>query len=168
MTVRLLSILAVAVLSFAVMSCDDDDSGAPSEPTDATPSSTEEQGTVGTIIGVNESEYTIRLNQRTAPAGEMKFILMNEGSIAHQFVLVKTEIPAEDLPLAENGFADTQAEGIELIYKEEAFPPAERRELELTLDPGHYVMLCNLPGHYARGMRVNFVAGAERSSQTSP
>ncbi len=163
------SFVAAGILGLLLLGCDDDSTnGAPSAPSEATPSSTEEQGVVGTVIGVNESEYTIRLNRRTAPGGEMKLILMNEGDIAHQFVVVKTELLAEDLPISDNSFADTQADGVELVYKQEAYPPGEEKELELTLDPGHYVFLCNLPGHYARGMRVDFVAAAEPASQVLP
>ena len=29
----------------------------------------------------------------------------------------------------------------------------------LTLPVGHYVLLCNLPGHYAGGMRNDFTVG---------
>ena len=33
--------------------------------------------------------------------------------------------------------------------------PGEMRLLTASLDPGHYVMVCNLPGHYNAGMRVD-------------
>jgi uncharacterized cupredoxin-like copper-binding protein len=29
----------------------------------------------------------------------------------------------------------------------------------VTLAPGHYVAICNLPGHYQRGMHVGFSVG---------
>jgi len=31
--------------------------------------------------------------------------------------------------------------------------------LSLTLPAGHYVLLCNLPGHYAGGMSTHFTVG---------
>ncbi len=36
------------------------------------------------------------------------------------------------------------------------FGPGQTRTLTLHLAPGHYVLLCNLPAHYAAGQRVDF------------
>ena len=34
--------------------------------------------------------------------------------------------------------------------------PGDTPELELSLDAGHYVLICNLPGHYTQGMHSEF------------
>ena len=33
--------------------------------------------------------------------------------------------------------------------------PGETRLLATTLAPGHYVLVCNLPGHFRAGMHVD-------------
>jgi uncharacterized cupredoxin-like copper-binding protein len=38
----------------------------------------------------------------------------------------------------------------------EGVQPCAPQEVNLTLKPGSYVAICNLPGHYASGMRAAF------------
>ena len=35
--------------------------------------------------------------------------------------------------------------------------PGVTKTLRLNLKPGHYALICNLPGHYAAGQRADFV-----------
>ena len=35
-------------------------------------------------------------------------------------------------------------------------PPAPRQSLDVSLKAGSYVIICNLPGHYASGMHTAF------------
>ena len=36
------------------------------------------------------------------------------------------------------------------------FKPGVTKTLTLTLKPGHYVLLCNVPAHYQSGQRIDF------------
>ena len=35
-------------------------------------------------------------------------------------------------------------------------PPGQARTLNLTLNRGHYALICNLPGHYKTGQFADF------------
>ena len=37
-----------------------------------------------------------------------------------------------------------------------ANPPAPALRVEVSLDPGSYALICNLPDHYRQGMHVPF------------
>ena len=41
----------------------------------------------------------------------------------------------------------------------EEIAPGETKSLTLTLQKGHYALVCNLPGHYKAGMRANSRSG---------
>jgi uncharacterized cupredoxin-like copper-binding protein len=42
------------------------------------------------------------------------------------------------------------------IGEVEDVKPAEAKDLVLTLEPGNYILLCNLPKHFERGMVTKF------------
>lgn len=52
-----------------------------------------------TVLGVNEFDFSIQLNTKTLPAGNVKFDLPNTGSQAHQLLVLETNDAADKLPL---------------------------------------------------------------------
>ena len=45
---------------------------------------------------------------------------------------------------------------MEVVDEVEDIAPSTSTSLTVTLEPGTYAMLCNLPGHYAQGMVTTF------------
>jgi uncharacterized cupredoxin-like copper-binding protein len=45
---------------------------------------------------------------------------------------------------------------LEVVDEVEDIAPGTSAPLNLTLDPGSYAVICNLPGHYANGMHTTF------------
>ena len=39
--------------------------------------------------------------------------------------------------------------------------PGQAETLSLPLEPGHYALICNLPGHYKAGQHADFTLSAE-------
>jgi uncharacterized cupredoxin-like copper-binding protein len=85
------------------------------------------------------------------PAGELRFELTNADSVAHNFVVVRTDDDAGDLPVGENGQVDLAAAG-EVTGEVEAFAPGTTGARSFDLKPGKYVLFCSIAGHYAGGM----------------
>jgi len=51
---------------------------------------------------------------------------------------------------------DEEARGVELLDEAEGLDIDDRETLVLDLTAGHYVMYCNLEGHYLGGMYAAF------------
>jgi uncharacterized cupredoxin-like copper-binding protein len=77
-------------------------------------------------------------------------------TIPHEFVIFKTDTPAAQLKLDANNEVDEAAKGLEdVVDSGSDIPPGETRLMAADLAPGHYALVCNLPGHYGLGMHVD-------------
>jgi uncharacterized cupredoxin-like copper-binding protein len=72
----------------------------------------------------------------------------------HEFVIVSTDLAANSLPLDENG--DVDEDQINVVDEVEDLETGATQELSVNLPAGHYVLMCNEPGHYAQGMYLDF------------
>jgi uncharacterized cupredoxin-like copper-binding protein len=95
----------------------------------------------------------------TVPHGTVSFLATNGGSINHEMVI---------LPLPDNQIAATRRVGGDAKIDEkgslgeasatcgegagQGIAPGASGWVTITLAPGRYELLCNLPGHYAAGM----------------
>jgi uncharacterized cupredoxin-like copper-binding protein len=97
-------------------------------------------------------EYSITLDQSTLAAGEVTFNVRNSGTVDHEFVVVDTETPAGQLPQA-NG--EVTEDSLTVVDEIEDIVPGATPQLKVNLAAGHYVLICNIPGHYAGGMHAD-------------
>jgi uncharacterized cupredoxin-like copper-binding protein len=102
-------------------------------------------------VDVSLNEFSITPSVATAKGGQVTFDVSNDGAETHEMVVVKTDADAADIPL-ESGKASEKGSVGEIAD----LPAGQSKSLTLNLSQGHYVLLCNLPGHYTGGMRVNF------------
>ncbi len=110
-------------------------------------------------IAVKLAEWSVTPDASSAPAGEVTFNITNEGSNVHELVVFKTDLAADDLPTTEEGGAtvvDEEAEGLELVDEVEDIAPGSSATLTVNLEPGNYILLCNVPGHFEQGMHATF------------
>jgi len=131
----------------------------------ASPLASASPGTGGSdVVVVSEGESSatemfIQLSAAQAPAGKVTFFVTNTGKETHEFVVMQTDTPAANFPLT--GF-----EGEKDRFNEDTVgvnvgetgdvPAGESKTLAITLAPGHYALVCNLPGHYRMGMHQDF------------
>ena len=102
------------------------------------------------------TEWSVEVDAEGAVAGEVTFSITNRGTIDHEFLVVKTDIPVGEIPLVDNRFEE-DAEGIEVVDEIPEFPKGETETLTVELAPGNYQFVCNIAGHYAAGMHTGFV-----------
>ena len=89
----------------------------------------------------------------TFKAGEITFNIQNTSTdLEHEFVIVDTDLAPADMPLNDDG--DVDEDQITVVDEQEAIQAGESATLTVTLAPGHYVIMCNLPGHFAQGMHI--------------
>jgi hypothetical protein len=139
---RFFSVASIAVVFLSA--CGDDEADAPN-------------GFVSgdsTVFGTL-TEWDVQVDRDSIGAGEVVFSMTNEGSIVHEFVVVKTEIADGKIPLDGDRF-DEGADGVEPVGEIEDIVVGSTSELSVILTSGTYQLVCNLPGHYQAGMHTSF------------
>jgi uncharacterized cupredoxin-like copper-binding protein len=102
------------------------------------------------LVAVQVDEFSVFPGTQGAPTGKVRFVVTNIGTFKHEFVVLKTNKPAGNL-LKGNEADETGAVG-----EIGGVPPGQARTLNLTLNRGHYALICNLPGHYKTGQFADF------------
>ena len=117
----------------------------------------------GTTIAVTLQEWAVIPASDSAPAGEVTFQVTNNGpDDIHEFVVLRTDLDAADLPVDENGMVTEDEGGIEVVDEIEDIPVGESQDVTVTLEAGNYILLCNIysadedEAHYSEGMRTAF------------
>jgi hypothetical protein len=106
----------------------------------------------GPGVAVTEDSYSIALPQTAIPSGSVTFDVTNVGPSLHEFVVLRTNLPADGLPTEANGSVKTDVPGVTVTGEVHDVPSCATKTLTVDLKPGRYVLICNLPGHYAMGM----------------
>jgi uncharacterized cupredoxin-like copper-binding protein len=107
-------------------------------------------------VGATEADYSITLDEDTAPAGDVTFDIQNDAAQVHEFVVFKTDLAPDALPKDDTGAVDEEGEGVTHIDEVEDIEGGSSESLTVKLDAGKYVLICNLPGHYQQGMHAGF------------
>lgn len=106
---------------------------------------------------VVERDFTLKASVTSIPAGLVTFHVVNRGPSTHEFVVDETFYSAARLPLQRNGLQVNEKST--RLRTADALAPIRvgaSRDLTMQMVPGHYVIFCNLEGHYQGGMRVGF------------
>jgi uncharacterized cupredoxin-like copper-binding protein len=131
-------------------------------------------GLLGNRVTVGLQEYSMVVRPTTVKAGGVRFTIRNRGTMTHEMVLVRAAdvaaLPRVAVATAERAVGDVDEEAIP-----ESDKPGEA-EVEqgatvtktIDLDPGTYVMFCNIDtqqpdgtvlNHFQRGMQAVITAG---------
>lgn len=105
-------------------------------------------------VRVSLVEFKLTPSVKRVAAGRVTFVVRNAGKIPHEFVVLKTATLAGKLPLK-----GAQAVERGKVGKIAQFKPGLTKTLTLTLKPGHYALICNLPAHYKAGQFSDFKVG---------
>jgi len=111
----------------------------------------------GTVVNVLLDDFHVRRSTAAVPAGLVRFHLGNNGPSTHEFVVLRTDRAPDKLPLQRDGLTvDEEGPGVAHVDEAEGLDIADHRTLTLSLAPGHYVLFCNMEGHYLGGMHAAF------------
>jgi uncharacterized cupredoxin-like copper-binding protein len=106
----------------------------------------------GSVFPVTLKDFWTETETGTTSSGMVTFRVTNEGKATHEFVVVRTDLRADALPLGPDGLSVSE-DAVEPLDELTEVPSGETLELVLPLEAGSYVMFCNLEGHYLSGMR---------------
>ena len=145
-------VVAGVTIGFLATACSSSSPSAGSEPASG---GAEPSQAGATTVAEKVSEFAISDSVGSVPAGSVDFSVTNTGKVEHEFVILKTDKPAADLPLEKEGGA-SEAGAVDEI---EGIKPGGTESLAVELPAGHYVLICNLPGHYTSGMHTDLTVG---------
>ena len=106
--------------------------------------------TIRPLVAVQVDEFSVFPQTQGAPAGKVRFVVTNIGTIEHEFVVIKTNKPAGNL------LKGKEADETGAVGELDGVNAGNARVLVLSLRRGHYALICNLPGHYKTGQFADF------------
>jgi uncharacterized cupredoxin-like copper-binding protein len=91
----------------------------------------------------------------TLPSGSNQLAITNSGATVHELEVftVPAGVDPANIPQA-NGVADTASVGMTVVDEVEDVAPGTSHNLTVSLQPGTYAFICNLPTHYGLGMHA--------------
>jgi uncharacterized cupredoxin-like copper-binding protein len=102
-------------------------------------------------VAVNLVDYKVLPNASVGAAGRITFHVRNSGQTTHEFVVLRTRHLAASLPL-KAGRADESGN----VGETGELAVGASKTVSFKLPPGHYALVCNLPGHYNAGQHTDF------------
>jgi uncharacterized cupredoxin-like copper-binding protein len=156
---HLLGLALIAALAAA--GCGSSGSSRAATPTSSTSAAPTTATTVAapatTTVAVTEKDFAITPSTTTTPGGLVDFVVTNSGPSDHEFLVFKTDLSPDQLPLGADGRVDEASDKVTKAFDSGAnIPTGQTKTFHAALVPGSYVLVCNLPGHYKAGMHTAF------------
>lgn len=138
---------ALAALALVAAACGDDE---------------EEEGAAGATVNVSLIEWSVVPDTTSVAAGSVTFTATNDGAENHELVVIRTDLAPDALPVVEGKVDEDQ---VDVIGEIEEFAPGQTESATFDLEPGNYVLICNIAeveedgeieSHYQLGMRTAF------------
>jgi uncharacterized cupredoxin-like copper-binding protein len=105
-------------------------------------------------VTVTLTEYHVKVDASSIPAGKVTFQVSNLGTEKHEFVILKTDLAAANLPPdpATVGKVQEDTAGVTHVDELSEIVPGGQQDLTVALAAGTYVLVCNYPDHVHEGM----------------
>ncbi len=103
-------------------------------------------------IKIKAKDMTFSPASITTKKGPLKITLVNNGSMPHELVVLRTSQLSPDLKVKNKKVSEKNS-----IGEISGVAPGKEKTKTFDLKPGHYVIVCNIPGHYSAGMRGDIV-----------
>ena len=110
-------------------------------------------GPSGPVFDVRIRDFKILPSSDSAPAGQVTLSVANMGPTMHEFVVVRTDLSDDDLPIGVDGLS-VDEDGLEPVDEIEGIVDGTSGQVTVRLEPGRYVFFCNFEGHYLAGMNA--------------
>lgn len=135
---------------------------APKSAATQAPAAQSPAGTTGAAVAVSvgdtdTSHMFMHVSKASVAAGPVTFSVTNDGVKKHEFVVLATDLMAKKLPYskADDEVAE-EGQGVESPGEIGELMPGETKTLTLDMAAGHYVLVCNIAGHWRMGMYSDF------------
>ncbi len=157
--------VALIILVVLVVGCRGGEDGDRALRTPATtegatrPSADPDASTVHVIL----TEWAVEPGVATVAPGWVTFNISNESWVPHEFLVIRTDLAADALPVALSKADESQ---LAVVGRVGQFYGQEPKRITLKLDGGGYVLICNSLAHYQLGVRTAFRVGPPTGSSS--
>ena len=99
------------------------------------------------------SDFSVQLTSTPVHVGQNEFVIRNQGPSEHELIAFQIDQPVADLALTPTG--DLDEDVLTNVTDGPNLAPFTTATRTVSLPgPGTYLFVCNLPGHFQRGMYV--------------
>jgi uncharacterized cupredoxin-like copper-binding protein len=106
------------------------------------------------LSGVTLSDMKVTPSSTITPAGKYTVTMSNAGQIPHELLVFHTDVAPANLAIGPDGKVNEDAPGFKVSDGDNIAPGTNQsRVIDLT-QPGTYLFVCNLPGHFMAGMHT--------------
>lgn len=114
--------------------------------------SAEPIGVPPTGVAIYLSEWSVGI-PTSMLTGQVNFAITNIGTMPHEMLVFRSDLPPSAYPVDSKGTIIEDGPGITLVSRGDLISPGQtqKRVVDLT-QPGKYLFVCNLPGHFKAGM----------------
>ena len=103
---------------------------------------------------MGQGMMAIRADQTSVKSGTITFDITNwSRSVVHEVVIVAVDSPDAPLPYDYNKLKVPE-EQVKVVGDSGELAPNASNSVKVELASGSYILMCNVPGHYAAGMAV--------------
>jgi uncharacterized cupredoxin-like copper-binding protein len=142
-------ILSVVAIGFGARAIDESKGHAQAPPTIAPASATPVA-----LSSVTLGEMRVTPSSTVTPAGNFTITVTNSGMMAHELLVFHTSTAPENLQVEADGKVAEDAPGFMISDGENLDPGASQTRVIDLSQPGTYLFVCNLPGHFSAGMHT--------------
>lgn len=104
-------------------------------------------------VDVVLKEWATDAKAARVQAGDVYFLVDNQGKEPHELVVVQTDQAPDKLPVEYGRVPESK---VKIIGEIEPFAGESKAGKAFKLTRGKYVLICNIAGHYELGMRTAF------------
>lgn len=137
---QVIGTLALVILVITAAGCGSSQGGGSAKKAAVKPDST---------LAIDVGDMYIKPASTTIAAGNIAFKVTNKGAMTHEVVALKTNTPADKLTVENGRVSESDSVGEVADVASKA-----SKSTVIKLEPGSYVLVCNITGHYSAGMRV--------------
>jgi len=108
----------------------------------------------GGTVNATLTDMKIAVDRTSISAGAITFVVKNSGVVAHELVVIQTDVAQDKLAVntEEAGKMDETGN----VGETGDVIAGASNTFTVTLPAGHYVLMCNEIGHYGMGMHMAF------------
>jgi uncharacterized cupredoxin-like copper-binding protein len=105
-------------------------------------------GGAASTVNVRLREMVVLPSTKHVRAGKVTFLVRNVGTVEHEMLVIRgsSRLPVEAFRAPESRSLGEVSE----------LPPGKSGRVTLDLKRGHYLLICNIAGHYQLGMVSTF------------
>jgi hypothetical protein len=126
-------------------------------------------------VNVTLAEWSIVTDPTSIPKGTVEFTINNNGDQKHDLIILRTNIPPDQLPTKSDGSVDTEATDIKVEHQIDELDSGDKTGRTYDMDAGTYVLISNLVddnngtkvAQYGKGMHTSFTVTEGSGSPTA-